>query len=86
GQPHFEIDFVPMFCDAFQWHIPTPPSGDYLTIIVDLLRPLSGAGTVTLNSTNPLEQPKVNINFLEEHLDIIAMREGVRWVDDIVMK
>ncbi|KAJ7347004.1 hypothetical protein DFH08DRAFT_780796 [Mycena albidolilacea] len=85
GQPHFEIDFVPMFCDAFQWHIPTPPSGDYFTIIVDLLRPLSKTGTVTLNSTNPLEQPKVNINFFEEHLDIVAMREGVRWVDDIVM-
>jgi choline dehydrogenase-like flavoprotein len=29
GQPHFEINFVPMFSDMFQWHIPTPPSGDY---------------------------------------------------------
>ncbi|KAJ7694258.1 hypothetical protein B0H14DRAFT_3530803 [Mycena olivaceomarginata] len=87
GQPHFEIDFVPMFCDAFQWHIPT-------TAQWRLLRGLSSwtcsarcprTGTVTLNSTNPLEQPKVNINFFEEHLDIVAMREGVRWVDDIVM-
>ncbi|KAJ6498928.1 hypothetical protein C8R45DRAFT_980395 [Mycena sanguinolenta] len=85
GQPHFEIDFVPMFSDAFQWHIPTPPKGDYFTIIVDLLRPLSKTGTVTLNSTNALEQPKVNINFFAEHLDIVAMREGVRFVDDIVM-
>ncbi|KAF8199782.1 hypothetical protein K438DRAFT_1966149 [Mycena galopus ATCC 62051] len=85
GQPHFEIDFVPMFCDAFQWHIPTPPKGDYFTIIVDLLRPLSKTGTVTLNSTNPLEQPKVNINFFAEELDIVAMREGIRWVDDILM-
>ncbi|KAH8653496.1 hypothetical protein BX600DRAFT_385932 [Xylariales sp. PMI_506] len=84
GQPHFEIDFVPMFCDAFQWHIPTPPTGDYFTIIVDLLRPLSKNGTVTLNSTDPLEQPKVNINFLSDSLDIIALREGVRFVDDIV--
>ncbi|KAK7005850.1 alcohol oxidase [Favolaschia claudopus] len=84
GQPHFEIDFVPMFSDAFQWHIPTPAEGDYLTVIVDLLRPLSKTGTVTLNSTNALEQPMVNINFFAEDLDIVAMREGIRFVDDII--
>lgn len=75
----------PMFCDAFQWHIPTPPQGDYFTVIVDLLRPLSQNGTVTLNSTDPLEQAKININFFSNDLDLIAMREGVRFVDDIVM-
>lgn len=85
GQPHFEIDFVPMFSDAFQWHIPTPPSGDYLTVIVDLLRPLSKTGTVKLNSTNPLVQPHINLNFFAEDLDIIALREGIRFVDDILM-
>ncbi|KAJ7090268.1 hypothetical protein B0H15DRAFT_779362 [Mycena belliarum] len=79
GQPHFEV------VDAFQWHIPTPPQGDYFTIIVDLLRPLSKTGTVTLNSTDPLEQPKININFFAEDLDLVAMREGVRFIDDIVM-
>ncbi|KAH8895503.1 alcohol oxidase [Thozetella sp. PMI_491] len=85
GQPHFEIDFVPMFSDAFQWHIPTPPQGDYFTVIVDLLRPLSKSGVVTLNSADPLVAPNVNINFFAEDLDIVAMREGVRYVDDILM-
>lgn len=85
GQPHFEIDFVPMFCDAFQWHIPTPQSGDYMTVIVDLLRPISQDGTVSLKSTDPLEQPDVNINFFSNKLDLIALREGVRFVDDILM-
>ncbi|KAB5577465.1 hypothetical protein GE09DRAFT_988402 [Coniochaeta sp. 2T2.1] len=85
GQPHFEIDFVPMFSNAFQWHIPMPASGEYMTVIVDLLRPQSKNGTVELNSTNPLEQAKVNINFFQDDLDIIAMREGVRFVDDILM-
>lgn len=85
GQPHFEIDFVPMFCDAFQWHIPTPPKGDYMTVIVDLLRPLSKNGTVTLNSTNPLEQANININFFSNDLDLVAMRQGVRFVDDILL-
>jgi hypothetical protein len=74
-----------MFCDAFQWHFPTPRSGDYFTVIVDLLRPLSRNGTVTLNSTDPLEQPNININFFSNDLDLIAMREGVRFVDDIIM-
>lgn len=85
GQPHFEIDFVPMFSDAFQWHFPCPPEGDYLTVIVDLLRPLSRKGVVTLNSTDPLEHPNVHLNFFENALDILALREGVRYVDDILM-
>ncbi|KAF2678246.1 GMC oxidoreductase [Lentithecium fluviatile CBS 122367] len=84
GQPHFEIDFVPMFSDAFQWHIPTPPTGDYITVIVDLLRPLSRNGFVKLNSTDPLEQPFINLNFFSNDLDLIAMREGCRMVDDIL--
>ena len=41
-----------MFCNAFQWHIPTPPQGDYFTIIVDLLRPVSPAGEVRLRSAD----------------------------------
>jgi hypothetical protein len=74
-----------MFADAFQWHIPTPPTGDCLTVIVDLLRPLSRNGTVKLNSTNPLEQPNINLNFFSDDLDIIALREGIRFIDDIIM-
>jgi choline dehydrogenase-like flavoprotein len=85
GQPHFEIDCVPLFADAFQWHIPAPPKGDHMTVIVDLLRPVSKTGTVTLASADPLDDPKVNLNFLESDLDLIALREGVRWVDDILM-
>ncbi|KAI1612173.1 glucose-methanol-choline oxidoreductase [Exophiala viscosa] len=85
GQPHFEVDFVPMFCDAFQWHFPTPPTGDYFTVIVDLLRPLSRNGEVKLLSTDPKQQPYINLNFFSNDLDLIALREGVRMIDDIVM-
>lgn len=73
-----------MFSDAFQWHFPIPPTGDYVTVIVDLLRPLSRNGFVKLNSTNPLEQPFINLNFFSDDLDLIAMREGVRFIDDIL--
>jgi choline dehydrogenase len=74
-----------MFSDAFQWHIPTPPEGEWLTVIVDLLRPLSKTGEVKLNSSNPLDQPNINLSFLSNDLDIMALREGVRFVDDILM-
>ena len=73
-----------MFSDAFQWHIPTPPSGSYVTVIVDPLRPLSQSGFVKLNSASPLEQPFTNLNFFSNDLDLIAMREGCRFVDNII--
>ncbi|RFU35944.1 hypothetical protein B7463_g415, partial [Scytalidium lignicola] len=85
GQPHFELDFVPMFSSAFQWHYPTPPQGSSLTVIVDLLRPLS-SGEVKLNSADPLEQADINLNFFGNDLDILAMREGVRWTHDVLTK
>jgi len=74
-----------MFSDAFQWHIPTPPTGSWFTIIVDLLRPVSKPGQVKLKSTNALDEPDVNLNFLNDDLDLLALREGVRFVDDILM-
>jgi choline dehydrogenase len=74
-----------MFGSAFQWHFPTPPQGSYFTVIVDLLRPLS-TGEVTLNSANPRDIPKINLGFFSNELDIVAMREGVRWVDEVLMK
>lgn len=75
----------PMFTDAFQWHYPTPLQGDYLTVIVDLLRPLSRNGEVKLRSADPLVQSYVNLNFFSNDLDLVALREGVRFVDDVLM-
>ncbi|GFF56052.1 choline dehydrogenase [Aspergillus udagawae] len=83
GQPHFELDFVGLFSTAFQWHFPMPEQGNYMTVIVDLLRPLS-EGEVTLNSANALVQPHINLNFFGNDLDILAMREGVRWTYDVL--
>lgn len=84
GQPHFEIDLVPMFSDAFQWHFPVPAEGDYISVIVDLTRPISQNGVVTLKSTDPLEQPYINLNYFSNDLDIMALCEGVRFIDDIL--
>jgi choline dehydrogenase-like flavoprotein len=86
GQPHFELDFVPMFGSAFQWQYPTPEEGDHLTVMVDLVRPVSEGGEVTLNSADPLIQPNINLNFLANELDIIGLREGIRFAYDVLTK
>ncbi|GAV50584.1 hypothetical protein ZYGR_0Y00260 [Zygosaccharomyces rouxii] len=86
GQPHFELDFVSMFGSAFQWHYPTPKKGAYTSVVVNLVRPHSKPGEVRLNSTDPLLQPYINLNFFADELDIIAMREGIRFSYDILTK
>ncbi|KAI0479367.1 GMC oxidoreductase-domain-containing protein [Xylariaceae sp. FL0804] len=45
--------------------------GDYMTVIVDLLRPLSRSGVVAL--------------YFKNGLDLLAMREGVRGIYDLVV-
>jgi choline dehydrogenase-like flavoprotein len=86
GQPHFELDFVSMFGSAFQWHYPVPKKGCYTSVVVDLVRPISAPGEVTLNSSDPLVQPNINLNFFADDLDIIAMREGIRFSYDVLTK
>ena len=86
GQPHFELDFVCAFGSAFQWQYPTPQEGDHITVMVDLVRPVYDGGEVTLNSADPLTQPKINLNFLSNELDIIALREGIRFSYDVLTK
>ncbi|KAI0543022.1 hypothetical protein GGR58DRAFT_5434 [Xylaria digitata] len=86
GQPHFELDFVSMFGSAFQWHYPFPREGCYISVVVDLVRSISPPGEVTLNSADPLVQPNINLNFFADELDIIAMREGIRFSYDVLTK
>lgn len=84
GQPHFELDFVCLFGSAFQWHYPMPIKGNYVTVMVDLVRPVSDGGEVTLNSTDPLKQANINLNYFNNDLDIIALREGIRYAYDVL--
>jgi choline dehydrogenase-like flavoprotein len=52
--------------------------------MVDLVRPVGPGGEVKLNSADPLEQPNINLNFFADDLDIIAMREGIRFSYDVL--
>lgn len=73
-----------MWSSAFQWHFPQPSSGDYLTVILDLLRPQS-RGEVRLASANPLHPPYINLGFFAEEIDLVVLREGIRFIDDVIM-
>lgn len=84
GQPHFELDFLPLFGSAFQWHYPHPKKGSYMTVMVDLVRPVSEGGEVLLRSADPLEQANINLNYFNNDLDIIAIREGIRFAYDVL--
>ncbi|KAF5854850.1 hypothetical protein ETB97_011056, partial [Aspergillus alliaceus] len=41
-------------------------------------------GEVTLNSSDPLQQANINLNSFNENLGIIAIREGIRFVYDVL--
>jgi choline dehydrogenase len=54
--------------------------------MVDLVRPVYNTGEVTLNSADPLMRPNINLNFLSDELDIIALCEGTRFSYDVLTK
>ncbi|KAJ6022297.1 Glucose-methanol-choline oxidoreductase [Penicillium herquei] len=85
GQPHFEIDFMPIFSPPFQRDFSVPEEEDWMTVIVNLVRPQSKNGFVRLTSLDPHEQPEINPNYFSNELDILALREGVRFIDDVLM-
>lgn len=62
------VDLVPDH--AFQIHI-------------DLMRPTS-LGSVTLNSTDPRQPPRILFNYLKTEQDRADMRAGLRWVREII--
>ncbi|EGN93925.1 hypothetical protein SERLA73DRAFT_115398 [Serpula lacrymans var. lacrymans S7.3] len=83
GQPHFEYDFLPLFFPPFLPHIETPKSGDYLTVVTSLLRP-SSRGTVRLTSSSPTTPPWINLNLLSAPVDLAALREGARFIKEVL--
>lgn len=38
-----------------------------------------------MDSLDPHEQPEINLNYFSNELDVLALREGVRFIDDILM-
>ena len=74
-----------MFAHPFHPHMPIPQEGDYLDVVVDLLRPQS-RGYVKLRSADALDYPIINFNYLDHPLDVVGLREGVRFIDEIILR
>ncbi|KAJ7862868.1 aryl-alcohol-oxidase from pleurotus Eryingii [Mycena leptocephala] len=55
--------------------LPPPPTGHYLGLTLAVVAPTS-TGSLTLNSSNPLDSPLINPNVLGTDFDFTAMREA----------
>ncbi|KAF7368944.1 hypothetical protein MVEN_00220600 [Mycena venus] len=73
--PHFELVF-----DAGDPGIAGPPDGTLghlMGIGVAVVTPVS-RGTITLNSSNPLDPPLINPGYMTSDFDLFAAREGIK--------
>ncbi|KAK7473172.1 hypothetical protein VKT23_001271 [Stygiomarasmius scandens] len=56
---------------------PEPDEGNFLTLGTAVVAPTS-RGTITLNSSNPLDPPLINFNLLSSEFDMFTQREAFR--------
>ncbi|KAJ7158319.1 alcohol oxidase [Mycena crocata] len=68
---HYELIFSNGFFG------PTPPTGNFLGITIAVVSP-AARGSITLNSSDPLDAPCINPNLLNSEVDLFFMRYGVR--------
>ncbi|THU96263.1 aryl-alcohol oxidase-like protein [Dendrothele bispora CBS 962.96] len=72
--PHYEIIFVNAFLSFTQ---PLPPVGNFMTMLVALVSPLS-RGTVRLTSSCPFDAPLIDPNFMSVDSDMVILTEAVK--------
>ncbi|KAK0241273.1 aryl-alcohol-oxidase from pleurotus Eryingii [Armillaria nabsnona] len=75
---HYELIFA-----SGNFESTIPATGNYFTTTVVLLCPLS-RGSITINSTNPLDPPLIDPNFLSHPQDIMAMQYAVEGAQKFV--
>lgn len=61
-----------------------PKSGQYAFAMCCFLCGLQSRGNVTLNSTDPNENPIVDHKYLDDKRDLLMMAEGVRFANEVV--
>ncbi|KAG7098385.1 hypothetical protein E1B28_000343 [Marasmius oreades] len=68
---HFELFFINGFIGT------VPPTGNFMAVGVATVSPVSH-GAVTLNSSNPLDNPVIDFHLLQLELYRFIMREAIR--------
>ncbi|KAJ7583130.1 alcohol oxidase [Mycena floridula] len=56
---------------------PSPPTGSFFSILISNVSP-AARGSVSINSSNPFDQPIINPNILGTDWDRFVMREAIR--------
>ncbi|KAJ7617200.1 aryl-alcohol oxidase [Roridomyces roridus] len=62
---------------------PLPDTGNFMTIVTALTAP-TARGSITLNSSNPFDQPNINPNLLGNAFDTFAMAQAIGSARDFV--
>ena len=84
-QPHIEFFTTELYGGPKQYDRYPIDKKSSFAMITELFSPRS-KGTVTINSTDPFENPIVDCNYFSDPLDVLVMSEGVRFGNEIVMK
>ncbi|KAF7375580.1 Choline dehydrogenase, mitochondrial [Mycena sanguinolenta] len=71
--PHYEILFANGFLSTTT---PRPSSGHFMTIATSLTSP-AARGSLTLNTSNPFDQPNINPNMFGTDYDLFIMESAV---------
>ncbi|KAJ6460264.1 aryl-alcohol oxidase precursor [Mycena sanguinolenta] len=71
--PHYELLFTNGFFSAKET---LPAMGDFMTIACSVTAP-SSRGELTLNTTNPFDQPNINPNMLATEFDNLLMESAI---------
>jgi len=84
SQPHIEFFTTELYGGPKQYDKYPIDKKSAFAMITELFSPRS-KGSVTINSTDPFENPVVDCNYLAEELDMLVLSEGVRFGNEIVM-
>jgi choline dehydrogenase len=72
--PDLQFHFAP---NSFYERGPKPPKKHYFSFVPTLVRPRS-SGRIGLRSSNPLDAPRIEANYLADSRDRDVLREGIR--------
>ncbi|KAF7366525.1 Alcohol oxidase [Mycena sanguinolenta] len=57
--------------------ISVPADGHFISVVASLTTPTS-RGSITLNTTDPFQQPLIDFGCLTDEFDVVAVREGLK--------
>jgi len=85
NQPHIEFWNTECYSPKYMFK-DFPPDNKYAFAMATTFFSAKSRGEVTLGSTDPLANPKVQHNFLADPLDMLVFSEGCRLANEIALE